>query len=104
LLQIPHNGQEKERCLMKLKTVLDVLEEDFLSKHKYMWGNEYSLADIFYMPMMHVLFMAGAGDLISSRWRVAKWWATVSVRPAWRSVIEPFDDFYAMIGGQREDS
>jgi glutathione S-transferase len=63
---------------------LTVFETAVLSKQAFMAGSEFSLVDIFYMPMMAYIFTLGYGDLVNKRPLLAAWWQRVSARPSWK--------------------
>lgn len=63
---------------------LIVFETAVLSKQAYMAGSEFSLVDIFYMPLTACLFTMGYGDLVNRRPLLAAWWQRVSIRPSWK--------------------
>lgn len=69
----------------QVELALDVIEVA-LKKQRFLADNEFSLADICWMPYMQYLFAAGKGDLILHRHHVAKWWEFVSTRPTWEAV------------------
>lgn len=87
------------RCSAKLNAHLDVID-GMLAKHKFMAGDVYTLADINFMPTMHVLFPIGEGEMITSRPNLARWWAEVSGREAWKKTVAPMDQMYARIQAQ----
>jgi glutathione S-transferase len=65
---------------------LDVAEK-LLGEKEYMAGNEFTLADVFYVPLVGRLFASGYGEWIVGRPNVAKWWERVSERPAIKELI-----------------
>lgn len=62
---------------------LDIMEKQ-LEKTPYFAGDQFTLADICFMPYFEYLFMAQSGDLIESRPNLAKWWKNVSERKSWQ--------------------
>jgi glutathione S-transferase len=56
-----------------------------LGEATYLAGNDFTLADICYMPYIEYLFASGHGDLITSRANVAAWWNRISTRPSWQT-------------------
>jgi len=64
---------------------LDIFE-GILGKQKYMAGDEFSLADVFYYPYTQKLFETGDGGLITSRPNVNAWWERISSRESWKKV------------------
>lgn len=64
---------------------LDVIEQA-LAGGPFLTGAAISLAEIAWMPYLHIAVLTGNEDLISSRPHVRDWWARLSARPSWRSV------------------
>jgi glutathione S-transferase len=62
--------------------------DTILGKQAYMGGENFSLIDIFYMPIMRVLYKAGNGDLIETLPNVNAWWQKVSTRESWQKVTQ----------------
>ncbi len=65
---------------------LDVLDAT-LAHQPYLVGEQFTLADLTYMPYLHYLDQGGQGDLVESRPNVAAWWDRTRARPTWGSVI-----------------
>lgn len=65
---------------------LDVLSTA-LADRPYLVGEQFSLADITYMPYLQYLDDGGQGDLVASRPAVAAWWERIRARPTWGAVI-----------------
>lgn len=70
----------------KLNDYLSILDKQ-LSTRAYIAGDEFTLADISYMPFMHYLVglpeFTGAFDGFEN---VNKWWKLISNRPTWKQV------------------
>ena len=66
----------------KLESVLTVLD-NHLAKNQYFAGNQFTLADISYLPYTENLLRAGHGDLLLSKTNFAAWWKRCSERPSW---------------------
>jgi glutathione S-transferase len=64
---------------------LDVAEQA-LAGAPFLAGAEFSLAEIAWMPYLHIVGLTGNEDLISSRPHVRDWWARLAARPSWRSL------------------
>lgn len=58
--------------------------ENRLKSSTYLAGDQFTLADIGFMPYVEYLFASGHGDLITSSPAVASWWGRVSERPSWQ--------------------
>ncbi|KAH9837537.1 glutathione S-transferase [Rhodofomes roseus] len=74
--------------LKTLNSKLDAYEV-LLSKHRYLAGDEITLADLFHLPFGNTMGSMGY-DLLttSSRPNVSRWWRDISSRPAWQAVKE----------------
>ncbi|KAK6063306.1 glutathione S-transferase [Seiridium cupressi] len=67
--------------LRSVEAFFDVAER--LLQHKdYMAGKDFTLVDIYYIPLIQRLFTIGHGDVILSRRAVSAWWDRVTNRPA----------------------
>ena len=73
--------------LAKLKLVLDIYEVQ-LSKHKYIAGDEYSLADAFNAPSVNYLMTTLKTEVYGNHPRVLAWAENISSRPAVQKVVE----------------
>ncbi|MBK8258479.1 MAG: glutathione S-transferase N-terminal domain-containing protein [Polyangiaceae bacterium] len=62
----------------------DVLEKHFAGGSDWLVGNQFTIADICYLPYIEYLFAAGQGDLITDRKHLASWWNRASERKSWR--------------------
>ncbi len=65
---------------------LDVLSAALVDR-PYLVGEQFTLADLAYMPYFQYLEQGGHGDLVESRPPVAAWWERIRARPAWGTVI-----------------
>ncbi|CAI5459918.1 unnamed protein product [Closterium sp. Yama58-4] len=74
-----------DAAIDKLARLFDIYEKH-LEGRQYLVGGRCTLADLTHLPYTEVLFHAGAGDLITSRPNVARWWQRISSRPAWKKV------------------
>jgi glutathione S-transferase len=61
-----------------------VLEKHLSGGSDYLVGNQFTLADIFYLPYIEYLFMGKHGDLITEHKHLAAWWTRCSERKSWR--------------------
>ncbi|KAM0238317.1 hypothetical protein ACHAP5_008722 [Fusarium lateritium] len=58
-----------------------------LGEKDYMAGDEFTLVDIYYIPLVQRLFVCGHGDVIMSRKAVSAWWDRVIGRPAIQKIM-----------------
>lgn len=63
------------------------IAQGLLQQHAYMAGNEFTLVDIYYIPLIQRLFACGYGDVISSRVAVSAWWNRCVNRPAIQALL-----------------
>lgn len=67
-------------ALRSLEEFFDI-QERLLQDRDYMAGDEFTLVDIYYIPLIQRLFACGYGDIIVSREAVNAWWERCVHRP-----------------------
>ncbi|KAF3481458.1 glutathione S-transferase PARB [Arthroderma uncinatum] len=73
----------------KLDDYFDIVEAKFKdSGKKFMAGEEYTLADVYYLPFLARLFDRGFGELVTSRPHVKAWWERCMERPKTKAWID----------------
>jgi glutathione S-transferase len=78
---LPPDDAVVSDALRSVEMFFDVAE--CLLHHKdYMAGNDFTLVDIYYIPLIQRLFVCGYGDIIASREAVSAWWDRCVNRPA----------------------
>jgi len=78
---LPPDDAVVSDALRSVEAFFDVAER--LLRHKdYMAGNDFTLVDIYYIPLIQRLFACGYGDIIGSREAVSAWWDRCVNRPA----------------------
>ena len=70
----------------RVGAALDVLDAALATKD-FLAGNQFSLAEIGFLPYIEYLLAAESGDLITKRAHVAAWWKRSSERPSWQKAI-----------------
>ncbi|KXJ85379.1 glutathione S-transferase [Microdochium bolleyi] len=83
---LPADEVVVEKAVQALGAFFDVVEK-LLQHTEFMAGAEYTLADLYYVPLIQRLMASGYADLIESRPAVAKWWRNVAARPATRQIF-----------------
>lgn len=73
-------------ALRSVEMFFDVAER-LLQHRDYMAGNAFTLADIYYIPLIQRLFACGYGDVILSRGAVSAWWNRCMKRPAIQKMV-----------------
>ncbi len=89
----PMRGQQPdlakiEEAKPKLEKALDIMDKQ-LAKGPHLLGDQFTLADICFMPYFEYAMNTPAKDLINARPNVAAWWKRVSERPSWKTAIGP---------------
>ena len=74
------------KAVEKSKQSLDIMDAH-LSKNEYLAGDQFSLADAYFLPYFQHLVNTPEKDLIFSRPHLAAWWNRVAGRPSWRKVL-----------------
>ncbi|KAF5660690.1 glutathione s-transferase domain-containing protein [Fusarium heterosporum] len=83
---LPPNEAVVTEALKSVEAFFDIAER-LLQEKTYMEGNEFTLVDIYYVPLIQRLFVCGYGDLITSRKALSAWWGRVTNRPAIRRMM-----------------
>ncbi|CAJ0548515.1 Ff.00g021280.m01.CDS01 [Fusarium sp. VM40] len=83
---LPPNEAVVADALKSVEAYFDVAER-LLGSKNYMAGNEFTLVDIYYIPLVQRLFICGYGDVITSRKAVGAWWNRVISRPAIQKIM-----------------
>ena len=68
-------------ALKVVEMYFDVAER-LLQEKEYMAGDDFTLVDIHYIPLVQRLFACGYGDVVLSRRAVSAWWDRCMSRPA----------------------
>ncbi|KEF57603.1 uncharacterized protein A1O9_05521 [Exophiala aquamarina CBS 119918] len=85
-MALPPNESVVSDALRSVEAYFDVAER--LLQHKdYMAGNKFTLADIYYIPLIQRLFACGYGEVIRSRKAVSAWWDRCTSRPAIQKML-----------------
>lgn len=75
-------AEEGKKGVRKAVAVMDKQ----LQGRNFLVGDGLTLADIFFMPYIEYLAMAGEIGLIAESERVGAWWKRLSERPTWQQV------------------
>lgn len=84
---LPPDEAVVSAALQSLESFFDVVAERSLHDQKYMAGEDFTLVDIDYIPLIQRLFACGYGDLITSRGAVNAWWERCINRPAIQKML-----------------
>lgn len=97
---LPADDAVVSDALRSVEMFFDIAEH--LLQHKdYMAGNNFTLVDIYYIPLIQRLFACGYGDIIASREAVSAWWDRCVNRPAIQRMLAA--DKEAAVAVNRED-
>lgn len=83
---LPADETVVEGALKDLNDYFDIAER-LLEEQEYMAGQNFTLVDIHYIPLVERLFGCGYGDLITSRKSVNAWWDRITSRPAIKQML-----------------
>lgn len=73
-------------ALRSVEMFLDVAER-LLRQNEYMAGDDFTLVDIYYIPLVQRLFDCGYGHVIVRREAVNAWWNRCVTRPAIQKLL-----------------
>lgn len=86
IMGLPSNDAVVSEALSSVEVFFDIAER--LLQHKdYMAGSNFTLMDIYYIPLIQRLFACGYGDVILSRKAVSAWWGRCMRRPAIQNML-----------------
>ena len=80
---LPTDMAEVAKGKEGLEKVLPVMEKQ-LSSTAYIAGNEFTLADIGFLPYLEYLVATPGKELLANYPKVSAWWAKCSERPTWK--------------------
>lgn len=83
---LPPDESAVSTALRSVESFFDVAES-LLHEKDYMAGSEFSLVDIYYIPLIQRLFACGYGDVVISRKTVKAWWDRCINRPAIQGML-----------------
>lgn len=83
---LPPDEAVVSEALRSVESFFDVAER-VLQQRSYMVGQDFTLVDIYYIPLIQRLFACGHGDVILSREAVNAWWDRVVTRPAIQKLL-----------------
>ena len=73
-------------ALRSVEMFFDVVEP-LLREKDYMAGNDFTLVDVYYIPLIQRLFACGYGDVIVTRDAVSAWWDRCTNRPGIQGML-----------------
>lgn len=83
LLGRPQGEEALAAARTALAHTLGVLDAR-LAQAPYLAGEDFSLADVVYMPYLQYLQSTPAFELVKARANVLAWWQRVAERPSWK--------------------
>jgi glutathione S-transferase len=93
---LPPNDAVVSDALRSVEVFFDVAER-LLQQKDYMAGNDFTLTDIYYIPLIRRLFVCGYGDVILSRKAVSAWWDRCMDRPAIQKMLSADEEAAAAV-------
>jgi glutathione S-transferase len=85
-LGLPTDEAVAAEALRSVEMFFDVAE-GLLQHNDYMAGKDFTLVDIYYIPLIRRLIACGYGDVILSRKTVSAWWDRCVSRPAIQKML-----------------
>ena len=82
----PQTAEVLEEARQKVGLALGELEKQ-LSRQQYLAGNDFSLADLCFMPYLDYGMATEMKASIERRPKISAWWKRISERPSWQKVI-----------------
>lgn len=73
-------------ALRSVEAFFDIADRCLEHRH-YMAGNDFTLADIYYIPLIQRLFSCGYRDIFVGRKALSAWWDRVIQRPAVQNML-----------------
>lgn len=83
---LPPDEIAVSNALRSVEMFFDVAD-GLLRKKEYMAGSNFTLVDIYYIPLIQRLFACGYGNVIVSRKFVSAWWNRCISRPAIKKLL-----------------
>ena len=80
----PTDTAKVEAAKPKLELALDVMNKQ-LAKGPHLLGDQFTLADVCFMPYFEYAMGTPAKDVIGAHANVVAWWNRVSERPSWKT-------------------
>src|SRR6201999_2862486 len=81
----PQAKEVLDAAQKQIELVLDVMSAQ-LDGRDYLVGNQFTLADICFMPYFEYAMNSPVKESVAKRGAVSSWWTRVSERPSWRKV------------------
>ncbi|CAJ2513209.1 Uu.00g013280.m01.CDS01 [Anthostomella pinea] len=83
---LPADEAVVSAALRSVEACFDVAER-LLQENDYTAGNDFTLVDIYYIPLIQRLFASGYGDVVLSREAVRAWWDRCTGRPGIQKML-----------------
>jgi glutathione S-transferase len=98
---LPPSDAVVSDALRSVEMFFDVAER-LLQQKDYMAGSNFTLVDIYYIPLIQRLFACGYRDIITSREAVNAWWDRCVNRPAIQKMLVADKEAAAAASRQEE--
>jgi glutathione S-transferase len=83
---LPPNETVVSDALRAVEGFFDVAEQ-LLQGRQYMAGDDFTLIDIYYIPLIQRLLVCGYGEMVVHREAVSAWWDRCVNRPAIQKML-----------------
>lgn len=93
---LPADEKIVSDALRSVEMYLEIAERSLLQK-KFVAGDEFTLVDIYYIPLIRRLFACGYEDLILRHGAVNAWWNRCMSRPAIKKLFPADEEAMAVI-------
>jgi glutathione S-transferase len=100
-LNLPVDEVVVSSALKSLEAFFAVADRQLQSRD-YMAGNEFTLVDIYYIPLIERLFACGHSGLVLSHEAVAAWWNRCVERPAIKKLLAADQEAMAAAAAARK--
>ncbi|KAJ6439268.1 Vacuolar protease A [Purpureocillium lavendulum] len=97
MIGVPADEAVVADALRSVETFFDVAER-LLQHRDFMAGDNFTLADIYYIPIIQKLFVCGYADLVVKRKAVSAWWERCTNRPAIQKLLAADKEAAAAMG------
>jgi len=75
-----------DAAVAQLEPILDVYDQH-LATHKYLIGDEFTLADICYLPYLNLILKTPKAELLTKRANVLRWWKDCEAQEVWQKTV-----------------
>lgn len=85
VFQRPQGQAALDNARAKLEAAFAIMD-NHLASHDYFAGDQFTIADVSFMPYFGYVALTPAKALIDAHPHLAAWWNRVSARPSWKKI------------------